>query len=310
MDGVLVVDKPAGPTSHAVVARVRRALAERRIGHTGTLDPLATGVLALVIGRATRLSSFLTATSKDYVAGIRFGADTPTYDAEGRGRVDPATGQTVGLERPPEPAGLRAEAIREALRRFVGEYEQLPPPYSARKIAGVPAYRRARRNEPVERRPARVVVHSISLEEYAAGLATVRLTSAAGFYVRSLAHDLGATLGCGAYLESLRRTRVGDFTIEDAVRLDRIEAAGAAAARYVRPLSDLLPELPAVVLNERGVTRASHGNDVTPGDLRHRGEPPPADPAPRWRLLDETGRLLGIAERRAGGVLHPVVVLM
>ena len=299
MDGVLVVDKPLGPTSHDVVARVRRLTGVKRIGHTGTLDPLATGVLPLVVGRATRLASLLSSTAKAYVADVRFGAATRTYDADARfGGSDVV---------PPEPEGLTRQLIEDALPGFSGVIRQTPPPFSAKKIEGVPAYKRARRNEDVSPAPVEVTVHAITLERYSDGLARIRLLTSAGFYVRTFAHDLGQRLGCGAYLAGLRRTRAGDFTLDEAVTLERLEHERESAAAHLVPLERLLPDLPGVRLTDRGARRASHGNTLAPGDV--------AAPVETWRggrtrLLDSAGRLLGIAESQDNGLLHPVIVLV
>lgn len=295
MNGVLVIDKPLGPTSHDVVARVRRAIRLRRIGHTGTLDPLATGVLPLVLGRATRLASLLSGSAKEYIASVRFGAATATYDAE---RLEAP---------PPEPAGLSPGAIEAALAQFRGTQWQTPPPYSAKKIAGVAAYKRARSNEPVTPRPVNVTVHEVALEEYAAGVARIRLSTSAGFYVRSFAHDLGQQLGCGAHLAGLRRSRAGEFTLADAVPLGAIEREGAAAVSGVIPLDRLLLHLPGVVLTDRGARRAGHGNGLTPEDV---ARPPQRATGGRLRLLDSSGALIGIAEPQESGLLHPVIVLV
>ena len=309
MNGVLVVDKPSGPTSHDVVARVRRALGLRRIGHTGTLDPLATGVLLLVIGRATRLASLLGATAKEYVAGVRFGASTPTYDADARVIRDPDTGAPLGFgPPPPAPAGLDADRIDAALAPFRGTIRQVPPAFSAKKIAGVAAYKRARANQPVTPQAVSVRVDDLQLEGYAAGLARIRLTTSAGFYVRAFAHDLGQQLGCGAHLETLRRERVGDFTVTGAVPLDVIEQEGVAAASRLVPLERVLLHLPGIVLTERGTRRACHGNPLGPEDVA--AGLPEARPAGRLRLLDPAGALLAIAEPRENGSLRPVIVLV
>ncbi len=304
VDGVLIIDKPAGPTSHDVVARVRRALGLSRIGHTGTLDPLATGVLPLVIGRATRLASLFSATEKEYEAAVRLGAATETYDAAHR--AGPA---------PPAPEGIDAARVERALDEFRGTYAQTPPPYSAKKIDGVPAYKRARRNDPVELRAVTVTVSDLSLSSYDDGLASLRVRSSASFYVRTLAHELGARLGCGAHLESLRRVRAGPFDQAAAVALATVEAEGRGASQWVIPMNRLLAHVPAVVLNERGVRRAAHGNDLAPDDVAVPAGTGPTSPAGdqaagRWRLLDEAGTLLAIAEVRPGGALHPVIVLM
>jgi tRNA pseudouridine55 synthase len=307
MNGVLVVDKPAGPTSHDVVARTRRALGTSHIGHTGTLDPFATGVLPLVIGRATRLAQFLTSDEKEYEAGVRFGRSTPTYDADDR--FSPDTGDCRGsLRQPvPPPDGVDAAGIQALLSDFTGGYLQMPPPFSAKKISGVPAYKLARRNQPVQIRPVPVSVRELTLESYSDGLARLRLVCSAGFYVRTLAHELGQRLGCGAHLESLRRTRAGSFGLDRAVPLDVIERLGTAAAVHLIPMGSLLPCLPPVVVNERGARRAAHGNALTPADL---SSPPESTAGGRLRILDEDGTLLGIAEPTDGGLLHPVVVLV
>ena len=240
MHGVLIIDKPAGPTSHDVVARVRRAIGISRIGHTGTLDPLATGVLALVVGRATRLAQFLSSDEKEYLAGVRLGSATATYDAEDR-MVRGEHGELT-LQPPRHPApDFSEDALRAALAPFVGPYAQLPPPFSAKKIAGTPAYMLARLQKQVELKPANVSVRTLDLVSLSDGLATLRIVSSSGFYVRSLAHDLGQRLGCGAHLESLRRTRAGEFRVDqatplDVVRGEGIEALDAARAADGAPL--------------------------------------------------------------------------
>lgn len=293
-NGVLVVDKPAGPTSHDVVARVRRALKTPRVGHTGTLDPLATGVLPIVVGRATRLASFLSGSEKEYVAGIRLGSATETYDAAGRGAI-------------PAPPDVATADLNDALCAFRGTFDQAPPPFSAKKIDGVRAYKLARKQTPVQPAPVSVTVHRLALESYNDGLVVLRVAASAGFYVRSLAHDLGRALGCGAHLETLRRVRAAGFAEDAAVPLSQIEESGQDAARWLVPLEKLLQDIPAVVLSDRGLKRAVHGNHVSPEDT----SPPVVSPdIDRCRLIDRAGNLIGIAEPRAGGLLHPVVVLV
>ena len=305
MDGVLIIDKPSGPTSHDVVAVVRRALGGARVGHTGTLDPLATGVLPLVIGRATRLASFMSGADKEYVARIRFGLATDTYDAEG----------LTGHEERASIDALSKEMVGEALSAFVGRHLQMPPPFSAKKVRGTPAYKLARRDQPVEVKPVEVVARAIELQEFADGLAEVRIVSSSGYYVRSLAHDVGARLGCGAHLESLRRTRSAGFTLDQAVSLDAVVTGGVeAAARALIPLSGLLPELPAVVVTALGAKKVSHGADVGPGELvghQPSTQSPGEDRSQSgyFRVFDAEGRLLALAQP-GRGVLHPVVVLM
>lgn len=319
MNGVLVVDKPAGCTSHDVVARVRRALGESRIGHTGTLDPFATGVLPLVIGRATRLASMLSGADKQYDAGVRLGYATDTYDSTGveqAGTGSSALAATThvraddGIPLRAAPHGIDSGGIEAALAAFRGTYLQTPPKFSAKKIDGVAAHRRARRNEDLEMKPVSVSVSELVLVDYTDGLARLRVTATAGFYVRSLAHDLGAALGCGAHLESLRRTRAGEFALDEAVPLEQIQAEGSAAGARLLPLERLLQEVPAVRLTERGARRASHGNALGPEDLTDAVAAARADVGVRLRLLDGAGMLLGVAEARAAGLLHPVIVLV
>jgi len=313
VDGVLVIDKPLGPTSHDVVARARRALREKRIGHTGTLDPMATGVLPLVIGRATRLATFLSSSDKVYDAGVRLGSATDTYDAAAR--------LTVGGPPPPAPAVDR-DQVEAALARFRGTFDQMPPPYSAKKVDGVPAYKLTRRNEPTALSPVSVTVRALTLLGLEDGLVRLEVISTAGFYVRSLAHDLGEVLGCGAHLESLRRTRAGAFNLDGAVSLTELDVQTESAAARLIPLEELLPDLRAVRLTARGAVRAGHGNYVSPQDFGQMGSGPisnsggeqtgtgPLLSGARVRLFDETGALLAIAEVGVDGLLRPSIVLV
>jgi tRNA pseudouridine55 synthase len=310
MNGVLVVDKPLGPTSHDVVATVRRAIGISRIGHTGTLDPLATGVLPLVVGRATRLAQFLSTDEKEYVAGIRLGVETATYDAEER-LVRNETGEPV-LLRPVRQKVVCTEAdLREALADFSGTYWQVPPPFSAKKVGGRPAYALARKNKDVELKAVEVTVSELELVRYSDGLALVRVVCSSGFYVRSLANDFGRRLGCGAHLESLRRTRAGEFDEQQAVPLALIQEEGTAALPRLVPIESLLSRLPHVVVNERGARRAAHGNALAAEDLwdADHAVPAPAGSGP-VRVLDAEGALLAIGQPAGGGLLQPVVVLV
>lgn len=295
---MLLVDKPSGPTSHDVVARVRRALSTKRIGHTGTLDPLATGVLPLVIGRATRLAAFLSSDRKSYEAGVRLGCATESYDAAER--------QAAGLPPPPAPP-IGREAVEAMLNPFRGTFMQAPPPYSAKKIGGTAAYRLARRDKPVQPVSVSVTVHELTLVDLVDGQVRLRLTTSAGFYVRSLAHELGLRLGCGAHLETLRRTAAGPFRLEHAVPLAVVEAEGVAAAGRLLPMEDLLPEMVGVRLTERGTTLAAHGNPVGPSEIAEGSLPVPGD---KVRLLDSHGHLLAVANATPDGLLRPAVVLV
>lgn len=305
-DGVLVVDKPAGPTSHDVVARARRILGEKRIGHTGTLDPFATGVLPLVVGKATRLANLLTVTAKEYEATIRLGAVSDTYDA---------TGTIVRSDAPVAVSPREVEAVLDAFR---GTFEQVPPPYSAKKIGGVRAYKLARKQKPARLAPVPVTVHALELLSVEGDAIRIRVRTSPGFYVRSLAHDIGARLGCGGYLESLRRTGSGRFTIADATPLEDLERDPETARNRLVPLKQLVPELPAVRVTGRGATRVAHGNFLRFNDLAERGtvpgfggpEPNPGTGPLRVRVVDGEGRLLAIAEAGTDGLLRPSIVLV
>jgi tRNA pseudouridine55 synthase len=300
MDGLLVVDKPGGPTSHDVVARVRRALDERRVGHTGTLDPAATGVLALVLGRATRLAQFLSGSSKSYEAVVRFGFATDTGDAQGR-VVD-----RVGSG--PMPS---RDAIDAALCEFRGTFLQQPPAFSAKKIGGKRSHKLARARQtavPALPAPARVTVHRLDIVTCDADSVKLTLDCSAGFYVRSLAHDLGERLGVGAHLAGLRRTRVGDFSVAGALALEAVERSPARAAAAVLPMAAMLPCLPEFTLTPDGVRRAMNGCELGPGDG---AQSPLLNPESPVRLLDRAGALVGIARGASRpGFLHPSVIVM
>jgi tRNA pseudouridine55 synthase len=298
VNGVLVVDKPAGITSHDVVAVARRTLRERGIGHTGTLDPMATGVLPLAVGKATRLVRFLTAADKDYDAVIRFGRATDTYDATG----------TTASESPQRPTRT---ALEIGLLALSGSYDQMPPPYSAKKVGGRRAYEMARHDQPVELKAAPVTVSRVALTAFDDDTASVSLTCTAGFYVRSFAHELGRRLGCGACLEALRRTRSGTSTLSNAVTMDELTAPGgsdALQARFIQ-CDALLPDFPAVELTDQGLAYVSHGRDLGPAQLA--GPVRIASNAPWVRLMDGRGSLVALASPdAASGMLHPSIVLL
>jgi tRNA pseudouridine55 synthase len=304
VDGVLVIDKPQGLTSHDVVAVARRALRESRIGHTGTLDPLATGVLPLAIGRATRLVRFFTASDKDYVATIRFGATTDTYDVDGE--------PTSRSDRRPNAADL--DAAVAALR---GRYDQLPPPFSAKKVGGRRAYDLARRKEEVTLTAVAVHVARADIEVFDGWSARIGLTVSSGFYVRSFAHTLGQALGTGAYLEALQRTRSGEFRLDEAMTVDELcgdpESPGAkhgsreAILDWVIPMERLLTAFPAVTVTDEGRLWIGHGRELGPAQVQTPGHSGAAE----WtRLLDPDGHLLALASPgKLPGSLHPSVVL-
>lgn len=294
IDGVLVVYKPVGPTSHDVVVCARRSLGVTRIGHTGTLDPRASGVLPLVVGQATRLAKPLTSSDKEYEATIRFGIITDTYDADGA--IVQQTGDV------PSTADLEA-----ALLRFTGVYEQAPPLYSAKLVDGERSYVRARSGKPLPPLPVVVTAHAVALVHHDGAQATIRVRCAAGFYVRSLAHDLGGVLGVGAILEGLVRTEAAGFRLDDAVSFEALVTTSRAELRsMVRPMEDLLKHLPAVSLTSEGVHWALHGRDLGPSALTTT----PLVPIPvLMRMIAPDGRMVGLAERsKTPGFLHPAVV--
>ncbi len=297
----MVVDKPAGPTSHDVVDRVRRALGVRKVGHTGTLDPFATGVLAVCIGKVTRLARFLTGTDKTYRATVRLGFATTTDDL---------TGAPVG---PVGPGEVSGDALRRACEELTGPLQQAAPAFSAKWVQGRRAYDLARVGIDAPRPVSSVVVHAIEVLGHAVDLIEIEVRCSAGTYVRALARDLGAALGTGGHLIALRRTVNGPFTVTEAVAWDEI----AAGARMT-PLEHLLPDLPAVTVGAAGVEAIRHGR-VLDHRLVLTGFPAAPPPA-RLRVLDEGGMLVALAvpqgfDPPAPGltiepVLHPDIVLV
>jgi tRNA pseudouridine55 synthase len=299
-DGVLVVDKPSGPTSHDVVQVARRTFGAR-VGHTGTLDPLASGVLPLVVGRATRLAQFMTGAEKSYDATIVFGRETDTYDAAGR--VTAETG------RAPEPG-----AVAAAVTAMPGRRLQTPPIYSAKKIGGEPSHRLARRATPVAPAPVEVEIHEARLVSLVDCEARLLLRVSSGFYVRSLAHDLGVSLGVGAHLAALRRTHSGPFALADAVAWADVAVGAASLQGAVIPLEQLLTDLPTARLDADAVDWVRHGRQVAAAVGESHGTAAAATGGP-VRLLDPDGRLVGIgttigpAPVAGESLLHPAVVL-
>ncbi len=300
MDGVLVVDKPAGPTSHDMVDRARRAFGLRRVGHTGTLDPFATGVLPLCLGKATRLARFLGEGEKVYRATVRLGFATSTDDLTG-----------VALSEPRE-VRLDSGALRQVLDELVGTMEQVPPAFSARRVEGRRLYERARRGEAVPRTSRAVTVHALDLLQVEEDRVDLEVRCSPGTYVRALARDLGEKLGVGGHLSRLRRTRSGSFDLEQAVPGDEI----AGGRDRVLPLEALLPELPAVRVGRAGGELVRHGRDLRP-DAVLSGFPESG--VGRVRVLDEAGKLLALAVPRGSDapaapavetVLHPDLVLV
>ena len=292
MNGLLVMDKPAGMTSHDVVALVRRATGERSVGHLGTLDPMATGVLPLLLGRYTRLAQFFGKAQKEYTGRIRFGWATDTYDAEGS-----AAGEA-------KPLRLSLDELRVLAARFDGPMEQVPPVFSAKKIGGVAAHKLARAGAEVTMKPARIVIHSFALHDLEGEEASFTLRVSAGGYVRSVAHELGQMAGCGAHLAALRRTYAGDFGLDQAVTAEELKAGAGDAgegvsARLVHPRR-LLDGMPAVTVNEEMAGRLRNGMQVNV---------PEFSDASLVRIFTGPSDLFAIGKRIAGTLMQPVVVL-
>ena len=290
-----MIDKPGGMTSHDVVNRLRRITGEQSIGHLGTLDPMATGVLPLLMGKFTRLAQYFSAAEKSYEGNIRFGFATDTYDAEG---------EPAGPDRWPEVAAkLTLLKVQAAATRFHGEMEQMPPQFSAKKVDGQPAYKLAREGKPVQLKPARIRIDAFAIEALEGAEASFTIDISSGGYVRSVAHELGRDLGCGAHLSRLRRTRAGALALADAHTLEELEAlAGNAEALEnlcVHPRA-LLPEMPAVT-----------GDGPALGRLRNGAQAnlPEFSSAPLVKVFAGPRELVGIARRVAGTLFQPVVVM-
>lgn len=290
MDGLILVDKPQGATSHDVVARIRGILAQQRVGHFGTLDPLATGLLLVAVGSATRLFPCYSKHDKVYSGEIRFGFSTDTYDAQGKPTSE-ASGRFPGR-------GI----LIEAMKRFVGPLEQVPPPYSAKKVEGKPLYKWARAKKIIRPKASPVVVYAFDLKGYSPPLVTFDVHCASGTYVRSLAHDLGQTLGCGAHLASLRRLSVGGYGIGEALSLEEIEKLAGEGNRegFLIPLESLLPEAPKAVLSEPGCRLLQKGS-LLPAEFVLKLLPavpssaPAAECSQAYRLFSLEGRFLALA---------------
>jgi len=295
VNGLVIVDKPGGMTSHDVVNRLRKITGEKSIGHLGTLDPMATGVLPLLLGKFTRLAQYFSSDEKSYTGAIRFGFATDTYDAEGK----PA-GPDMWSEMEPS---LTLETIRHAAARFHGEMDQLPPPYSAKKIEGTPAYKLAREGKPVELKTAKVRIASLEIAALEGAEASFSMQISAGGYVRSVAHELGLGLGCGAHLSSLRRTQAGGFSIEQARSLKEFEAAAgtpdALEALFIHPRA-LLPEMPAVMADAHSLGRLRNGAQANLPEFSQ---------ASMVKVFAGQKDLVAIAKRIAGTLFQPVVVM-
>jgi tRNA pseudouridine55 synthase len=309
-DGALVINKPTGKTSHDVVDAVRHLAGFRQIGHLGTLDPLATGVLVLLLGRATRLVQFYTGRRKRYKAGFRFGFATDTYDSEGE------------AQGPDAAPVLDAALLEKFAAERIGRFEQMPPSFSAKKVKGRPAYELARKKQPVELKPVEVELFEFNLTKIEGRIARFVIECSSGTYIRSLAHEMGQKLGCGAHLAEIERTAVGEFSLEQAIPLEELaeaKAAGKFADCLIR-LENLLPNFPRVhvlPVIEKSVRHGSKFNisiaQIQPG----RVETPPGatmqldggEPrAPRLRVFNQQEKLIAIAEAVVPRTYQPIVV--
>jgi tRNA pseudouridine55 synthase len=294
VNGLIVIDKPAGITSHDVVYRLRRIAAEKSIGHLGTLDPMATGVLLLLMGKYTRLAQYFSTAEKAYEGAIRFGFATDTYDAEG---------EPMGPDCPEAAASLTLEQVRAAAARFRGTIEQMPPPFSAKKIAGKPAYKLAREGKPAELKPVPITIAAFEIVALSGCEAEFTMEISSGGYVRSVAHEMGQILGCGAHLSRLRRTRAGVFTLAEAHTLEELEPlAGNLEALEdfcIHPRT-LLPEMPSVTADAQSLGRMRNGSQANL---------PEFSTAPLVKVFAGQRDLVAIARRVAGTLFQPVVVM-
>jgi tRNA pseudouridine55 synthase len=289
MNGVLIIDKPSGLTSHDVVHRVRRIVGQRDVGHLGTLDPLATGILPLVLGNMTRLAQFYLKSDKCYEGVIRFGFATDTYDAEGE-----PSGEA-------QPFSQSLDELRDLAGGFHGLIDQMPPPFSAKKVQGVPAYKLARKKQEVTLHAVQVEIKEFEIDSLEESCASFRARVASGTYLRSVAHDLGQIAGCGAHLQSLRRTVVAEFTLEDAHTLEELQSAvqgGELEAALIHPRK-LLPSMPAVTATDEIASRIRHGRPINLLELSRSRE---------VKVFYGQRDLIAIATRVAGTLFHPKIV--
>lgn len=301
VSGVLIIDKPPGMTSHDVVARARRLLGIRQIGHFGTLDPFATGVLPLSVGKATRFAQFYLKSRKAYEGTMRLGFSTDTYDGTGKPTSDEVA---VSVE----------EGDLESLfREFTGRLMQTPPPYSAKRIDGARAYELARQNKPVQLAPVEVEVYALELLSFDGALARFAAECSGGTYVRSLAHDIGQRLGCGAHLEGLRRTTVAEFTLDRAVTLDSLEEAvyEQRVERCIVPLEALLPDCPELMVRGREERSVRHGHQFELAQTERFGRGTGrVQSVALLKIMNPERRLIAVARHVSGSIYHPDLVLV
>jgi tRNA pseudouridine55 synthase len=301
ISGILIIDKPSGMTSHDVVARARHLLGIRQIGHFGTLDPFATGVLPLSVGKATRFAQFYLKSRKAYEGAMRLGFSTDTYDGTGT----PTS----------EAAKVSAEIndLEKLFREFTGRFLQTPPPYSAKRVGGIRAYELARKNQPVQLEPVEVEVYALELQSFDGIRARFAVECSGGTYVRSLAHDIGQRLGCGAHLDGLRRTSVAEFTLDRAVTLEGLELAirEQRVESWVVPLEVLLPDCPELVVRGREEKSVRHGHKFELAQTERFGRGTGRLQAVSLlKIMNPEHRLIAVARRVSGDIYHPDLVLV
>jgi len=301
MDGLILVRKPKGCTSHDVVDQIRALFCIKKVGHFGTLDPMATGLMLIGLGQATRLFPFLSKADKEYSGRIRLGFSTETYDAEGK----PISSESNDY---PEES-----FVSESLTQFEGKILQIAPPYSAKKHKGRPLYTLARETKDIPQKKTNVVIHYFRLVEYTPPFIGFKVKCSSGTYIRSLAHELGQVFGCGAHLCSLDRTSIGKFSVSESRSLEELKhlLAEGKTVQFLIPMAELIPEFPKIILNEKESSQARNGNDILVDSIQQMNQSDDTVPYPEiFRLFDPEDNLLAYAKINPNGrSIHPFLVL-
>ena len=306
MDGLILIDKPSDFTSHMVVNEIRKIIKTKKVGHYGTLDPMATGLIVIAVGKATKLFPFFSKTDKAYFGKIRLGYSTDTYDAYGKSTSSP------------KKDFPSLDYLLKTMKKFEGQIDQIPPPFSAKKYKGKPLYTLARQNKYIELKPSKIYIHFFQLQDYHPPFISFKVKCSSGTYIRSIAHDLGQYLGCGAHLCQLSRTEVGDFHLKDAHSLEkiRISADQGKIDEFLIPLELLLPQLPKIILSPEGTALAKNGNLIYPEKIIKifpSKTPPPNSIEEKediYKLFSLEGKLLALAKKLPEKkCLHPFLVI-
>lgn len=306
MDGIILVNKPQGITSHDVVVQIRNILGEKKVGHYGTLDPLATGLMVVAVGKTTRLFPIYSKKNKTYTGRIRLGFSTDTFDS---------TGKATSRENKNLP---QKKELMKAMEKFTGKIEQVAPPFSAKKYKGTPLYRLARSQKEFELKSSQVIVHFFHLIHFSPPELEFKVGCSPGTYIRSLAHDLGQYLGCGAHLSELTRTAVGNYLLEESMELEKIKELTdeGLIEEFLIPLESLLPELPKIILSERGSLLAKNGNIIAFENILKifQADPSSQDSSQEkeemFRLFSIEGKFLALAKNiPEKGLFHPFLVI-